>query len=114
MAGHGGGDFFMLYHFAEAIRKGEPPFLDVYRGVAMSIVGPLAYRSALNDSESIEVPDLRKESNRRAHSTDDWSPDPARRKAGQPWPSIEGRKTPSDEALRYAQANWKEIGYEGS
>ena len=113
-AGHGGGDFFVLYHFADAIRKNEPPFLDVYRGVAMSIVGPLAYRSALNDSETIDVPDLRKESNRCEYATDDWSPDPARRKAGQPWPSIEGRIETSDKALRYAQNNWKEIGYEGS
>ena len=113
-AGHGGGDFFLNYHFAEAIRKNEAPYLDVYRGVAMSIIGPLAYRSALNDSESLEVPDLRKESNRREYATDDWSPDPARRKAGQPWPSIEGRKETPDKALRYAQNNWMEIGYEDS
>jgi len=28
-AGHGGGDFFTTYHFSEAIRTGEPPYLDV-------------------------------------------------------------------------------------
>jgi len=38
-AGHGGGDFWTNYHFARAIRSGEQPFLDVYRGVAMSSVG---------------------------------------------------------------------------
>ena len=32
-AGHGGGDFFTSHHFAEAIRTGEPPYLDVYRGI---------------------------------------------------------------------------------
>ena len=47
--GHGGGDFFTSHHFAEAIRSGQQPFLDVYRGVSMSIVGILAWRSALND-----------------------------------------------------------------
>ena len=31
-AGHGGGDFFTSYYFAEAIRRNEPPYLDVYRG----------------------------------------------------------------------------------
>ena len=41
--GHQGGDFFMNYHFAQAIRTAEPPFLDVYRDVAMSIVGILAF-----------------------------------------------------------------------
>ncbi len=111
--GHGGGDFFLNYHFAEAIRKNEQPYLDVYRGVAMSIVGPLAYRSALNDSAPLEVPDFRKESNRRKYAKDDWSPDPARRKRGQPWPSIEGEKPIPDKALRYAKKNWREIGYEG-
>ena len=57
-AGHGGGDFFMDYHFAQAIRRNEPPFLDVYRGVAMSVVGILAYRSALNDGNTLLVPDF--------------------------------------------------------
>jgi len=39
----------LLYH-SDAIRMGRHPYLDVYRGVAMSIVGILAWRSALNDS----------------------------------------------------------------
>ena len=37
--GHGGGDFFTSMHFAQAIRSGKQPFLDVHRGVSMSIVG---------------------------------------------------------------------------
>ena len=33
-AGHGGGDFFTNYHFAEAIRKKRKrPYFDVYRGL---------------------------------------------------------------------------------
>lgn len=109
-AGHGGGDFFMNFHFAEAIRKGEPPFLDVYRGVAMSIVGPLAYRSALNDSNTVEVPDFRKPSVRKQYADDHWSPDPARRKDGDPWPSVLGDVKPSDEALAHAQKIWAQQG----
>ena len=35
-AGHGGGDFWTSFHFANAIRTGEQPYLDVYRGVTMS------------------------------------------------------------------------------
>jgi len=58
-SGHGGGDFFMNYHFAQAIKTGEPPYFDVYRGVAMSIVGILAYRSALDNSNTFAVPDFR-------------------------------------------------------
>jgi predicted dehydrogenase len=112
-SGHGGGDFFMNYHFAEAIRRNEPPYLDVYRGVAMSIVGPLAYRSALAGSATLEVPDFRKEAARRKYAKDDWSPDPAQRRAGQPWPSVRGDVRPSREGVAYARRIWRRSGYGG-
>ena len=79
-AGHGGGDFFTTYHFADAIRTGEQPYLDVYRGIDMSLVGILAWRSALNDAAPVEVPDFRVESARQQYENDDWSPDPRRKK----------------------------------
>ncbi|MBI4552670.1 MAG: Gfo/Idh/MocA family oxidoreductase [Candidatus Latescibacteria bacterium] len=112
-AGHGGGDFFMNYHFAEAIRKDEPPYLDVYRGVAMSIVGSLAYRSALADSAPLEVPDFRKEAARRTYEHDDWSPDPTTRRPPDPWPSVLGDITPTKAGLAYARKVWRELGYGG-
>ena len=49
----------MVHHFVEAVRSGRPPFLDVYRSVAMSSVGLLAWRSALADGQSVAVPDFR-------------------------------------------------------
>ena len=58
-AGHGGGDFWTNFLFANAIRSGEAPFLDVYRGVAMSSVGILAWKSALADGAPFAVPDFR-------------------------------------------------------
>ena len=112
-AGHGGGDFFMNLHFAEAIRKNEQPYLDVYRGVAMSIVGILAYRSALQDSNTLEVPDFRQELEREKYAADDWSPDPAKRHPDQPWPSILGNIEPTEKGLAYARKVWKSIGYDG-
>ena len=112
-SGHGGGDFFMMYHFARAIRSGKQPFLDVYRGVAMSIVGIQGWRSALNDSNTEVIPNLRLESVRKLHENDEWSPDPARRKPGQPWCSIDGDKKISAFALKSARRIWKEQGYEG-
>lgn len=107
-AGHGGGDFFMDYAFANAIRTGRQPFLDVYRGIDMSIIGILSYRSALNNSGMLEVPDFRKESERKRYERDDWSPDPARRKKGQPWPSVLGNVQPSKKARAYAARVWQE------
>ena len=59
-AGHGGGDFWTSLHFANAIRSGKQPYLDVYRGVAMSSVGILAWRSALEDGRPFAIPDFHK------------------------------------------------------
>jgi len=112
-ASHGGGDFFTLYEFAESIRKNEQPYFDVYRGVAMSAVGILSYRSALADSAPMEVPDFRKESARRKYAHDTWSPDPAKRTKDSPWPSILGDRKPPKEAVAMARKAWKKRGYEG-
>ena len=112
-AGHGGGDFFPCYHFANAIRTGVQPYMDVYRGVTMSIVGPLGYRSALQNSSTIDIPDFRDKSVRAKYAKDDWNPDPSRRKEGYPWPSILGDITPPAEGLARAKKKWKEMGYHG-
>ncbi|MDF2715857.1 MAG: hypothetical protein K0R28_2782 [Paenibacillus sp.] len=109
-AGHGGGDFWTMHYFGEAIRSGEQPYLNVYRGVAMSIVGILAWKSALEDGAPYEVPDLSKEEVRKLHENDDWSPWPEDRRPGQPWPSIKGEVIPSDEMIAYANKYWTEKG----
>jgi hypothetical protein len=62
-AGHGGGDFWTNYHFAEAIRSNRQPYLDVYRGVIMSSVGILAWKSAHECGKSFIMPDFRDEKN---------------------------------------------------
>ena len=111
--GHGGGDYFVTYHFAEAIRKNEQPYLDVYRGVAMSAVGIMAYRSALNDSNTMDIPDFCRKEDREKYANDDWSVDPLKRKEGSPWPSVLGQIEPTAEGLAYANKVWEEMGYEG-
>jgi len=112
-AGHGGGDFFTNYYFAEAIRKNEQPYLDVYRGLDMTLVGIQAWRSCLENGAPFEVPDFRNESVRVDYEDDDWSPFPEDRRPGQPWSSIEGEIKPGKEAIEYARAVWREMGYEG-
>ena len=98
---------------ANAIRTGRPPFLDVYRGVAMSIVGILAYRSALNDSASLEVPDFRDRKARGRYRNDHWNPDPARRTKDMPWPSVKGDVKIPPKSLAYARKIWRKEGYKG-
>ena len=110
--GHGGGDFFMNHEFATAIRTGRPPFLDVYRGVAMSAVGIQAYRSALADSAPMEIPNFRRKADRDRYRQDHWTAVPAEHKAGDPAPSILGDIKPTRQALLLARKVWKAKGYD--
>ena len=112
-AGHGGGDFFTTYHFANAIRSGKPPFLDVYRGIAMSSVGILAWKSALEDGKPFDMPDFRDERSRKPYENDHWSPWPQHTGPGQPPPSILGIPKPSRKAIAHAKKVWAKRGYTG-
>ena len=112
-AGHGGGDFWTSFHFAQAIRTGEPPFLDVYRGVAMSSVGILAWKSALADGAPFSVPDFRREASRRTVENDHWSPWPEHAGPGQPPASIRGHVEPKRDVILRARQAWAKQGYEG-
>ena len=111
-AGHGGGDFWTNFHFANAIRSGEQPFLDVYRGVTMSSVGILAWKSALEDGAPFDVPDFRSEAGRAPVEADNWSPWPDSGNANQPPPSILGHLQPSPKGVENAKRVWKELGLE--
>ncbi len=109
-AGHGGGDFFVTLRWAEAIRTGEPPDIDVYKGVAMSIAGVLGYRSALADGAPEEIPDLRDSAARDRYRDDRWSPDPEDAGPGQPPLSVLGEITPTPEGLEFARKCWQNSG----
>jgi predicted dehydrogenase len=112
-AGHGGGDFWTNYEFANAIRLGRQPYLDVYRGAAMSCVGILAWKSALQGGAPFAVPDFRKESARKAFENDNWSPFPGDAAPGQPPASILGHLTPTRKAVAEARKIWVKNGYVG-
>lgn len=112
-AGHGGGDFFTTFHFAEAIRRGKQPYFDVYRGLEMTFIGIQSWRSCLENGAPYEIPDFRDESKRTQYENDDWSPFPEDRRPGQPWPSIKGELKPTAEAIAAARSIWDEMGYHG-
>lgn len=109
LSGHGGGDFFTSYHFAEAIRKGKQPFLDVYRGIDMTITGIQAWKSCLDEGNNYEVPDFRKESVRKKYEDDHFSPYPEDRDKApnQPPPSINGYNEPSAKMKKMAEKSWR-------
>ncbi len=108
-AGHGGGDFWTNYEFANAIRSGKQPYLNVYRGVTMSSVGILAWRSALQHGAPVEMPDFSSEKSRKKYANDNWSVF-AKSKADKAPSSILGERTPSKQAYAFAHKIWKQIG----
>src|SRR3989339_11815 len=90
--GHGGGDFFIVWDFVDAIIKGKNPPIDVYMAMDMTLPGLLGYRSACQGNAPLEVPDFRSESVRKKYEKDHWSPDPKDKGLGrQPAPSVLGR-----------------------
>lgn len=107
-AGHGGGDFWTNYEFANAIRSGKPPYLDVYRGVAMSSVGILGWKSALAEGAPFAMPNFHDEKSRASYAEDHWSPWPQHAEPGQPPASIRGEVTPTTEAMAHAHKVWEE------
>jgi predicted dehydrogenase len=109
-SGHGGGDFFTNYHFAQAIRTGKQPYLDVYRGVAMSVVGILAWKSVLNNGNSYAVPDFRSEKSRKLVEKDTWQPMKISDPKAPPLNS-RGKRTLIPAALKDAQKIWNKLGY---
>jgi hypothetical protein len=59
-AGHGGGDFFIVADFIEAVRNGTPPPIDVYTACEWTAVGLLSELSITNRSRQMDMPRFRK------------------------------------------------------
>lgn len=69
--GHGGSDFYSMWHFVEKI-KGNPDadIIDIYEALDMALPGMFAYRSILDGSKPKEIPNLRDKSVRDAWRND--------------------------------------------
>ncbi len=75
-SGHGGGDFWTVYNFVNYIANDVEPFFNVYRGVCMSAVAILGWRSCLEDGKTYDIPDFRDKAARDAWRHDDLTPFP--------------------------------------
>jgi hypothetical protein len=77
-AGHGGGDYWVVKEFIDAIRSGKSnERLDVYHAVAMSAVAILGWRSVLQKSKRFDIPDFTKERERKKWENDNLTPFPS-------------------------------------
>ncbi|MBQ7826803.1 MAG: Gfo/Idh/MocA family oxidoreductase [Clostridia bacterium] len=73
-AGHGGGDFFVIREFFNAIRQGKQPEFDVYFATAMASTAILAHRSLMEFGVPYDIPDFRNENDRARYENDTATP----------------------------------------
>ena len=72
--GHYGGDFWVTYNFVKDILNGNEPYMNVYRAAAIAATGILGWRSALDDSKQLVIPDFRDKEAREILRSDDLCP----------------------------------------
>jgi predicted dehydrogenase len=58
-AGHGGGDFFEVAEFIQAIRTGAPPRIELYLALDMTVPGLISQESIARGGVPLPVPDFR-------------------------------------------------------
>ena len=74
---HGGGDYFVVKHFLQSLKSGRAyKPLDVYHAVAMAAVAIFGWRSAINNSKEIKIPNFRLERVRKKWENDNLTPFP--------------------------------------
>ncbi|MAE56801.1 MAG: hypothetical protein CL964_02165 [Euryarchaeota archaeon] len=60
-AGHGGGDYFVMYDFARAVAGEIDPPIDVYDAVTWSSIFPISIENVKRNGAPIDIPDFRPE-----------------------------------------------------
>lgn len=74
--GHGGSDFYAMYHFVERILGNDGDIIDVYEAMDMFLPGLFAYRSVLQGGKPVEIPNLRDPAVREQYRNDTACTDP--------------------------------------
>ena len=75
-AGHGGGDFWVMYNFMKYLREDVEPYFTVYNSVMLSATAIMAYRSALAEGQPFDIPDFRNKEIRDLYRNDTYAPFP--------------------------------------
>jgi predicted dehydrogenase len=75
-SGHGGGDYLTVRMFLDAVKTGkQPPHpFDIYSATTMSSVAILGHRSTMEGGKVYDLPDFRKEEDRKLYEGDNLTP----------------------------------------
>ena len=58
-AGHGGGDYFVMYDFARAVTGEIEPPIDVYDAATWSSIFPISIENVKRNGEPLDIPYFR-------------------------------------------------------
>ena len=109
--GHGGGDFWALYEFAQSIENNTEPYFNIEKALAMASVGLLGWRSCLEKGRQYDIPDFSREEDCKLYENDNLSPFPDKNGKTTLPCCIKTDYTPSEEAQRVAREYWAKQGY---
>lgn len=107
--GHGGSDFYSMYHFVEKIKgNSNADIIDIYEALDMFLPGLFAYRSVLDGGASKEIPNLRDKRIRSIWKNDTACTDP--KAAGEMLLPTFSKGTPEidDNVYEYVKKLWRE------
>ena len=107
--GHGGSDFYCMYHFVEKIQGNpEADVIGVYEALDMFLPGLFAYRSILAGGQPMEIPNLRDPAQREAWRNDTACTS-AKAAGGSLLPTFsQGTPEIDDGVYRHMQACWQQ------
>jgi hypothetical protein len=103
-----------MYNFIDSIKTGKQPYFDVYRGVAVSSIAIMAWRSVLSDGAAVKIPDFKSEAERKLYENDRFTPNPFATSADEykvKSKLIEDFR-PSKEDYDAAYSDWAEFGFD--
>lgn len=106
-AGHGGGDFWVIYKFVKDLENGTEPYWNVYRATATASIAILAWRSILNGNAPYDIPDFRKEEDKLKYENDNASPYPNENLEAD-IPCSSKPYAPSEDDIAEAELKWFE------
>ena len=72
-AGHGGGDFWMLYNFADSFYNGSPLYWNIYTACDVTLTGIMAVKSEYAGGIPVDIPDFRNKEIREHYRNDHFA-----------------------------------------
>lgn len=113
--GHGGSDFYSMYHFVEKIRGAKnTDTIDVYEALDMFLPGMFAFRSILKGGVPVQIPNLRNKAERDKWRNDTACTDP--KVAGDMLLPTFSKGTPEidDAVYEYVKQKWDDACKNGN